>query len=247
MGHPTEESPMRGAKSTVLMSVTAVLLLAGCGGGSAAGHSFAEPTIAIEPTAQARAEAMLMTSDDLPASWTSKPDTANHDRSASCAYGSGATETGRAYSDQFERTDASYDIHAQSQSIVFQTEDQARAVFEGVRDDAVPDCLSRAFTEAQRKDPDPDVEVHVTGADPLPVAKAGDESSGVRLTVDVTHAGHTTPVYLDLVFVRVGDSMSVLYLINPREPFDQTEQVSGSPSTADLAGVIADRMESARG
>jgi hypothetical protein len=35
-------------------------------------------------------------------------------------------------------------------------------------------------------------------------------------------------------------------LFDVREPFDQTEQVSGSPSTADLAGVIADRMESAR-
>jgi len=53
-------------------------------------------------------------------------------------------------------------------------------------------------------------------------------------------------VYLDYVFVRVGDAVSVLSLINAREPFDQTEQRSQSPTAADLAGVLADRMESVR-
>jgi hypothetical protein len=229
------------------MSVTGVLLLAACGGGSAAGHSFAYPTTAIEPTAQVRAEAMLITSDDVPAAWTAEPNDANRDRGAPCVYGSGTTETGPAYSDKLSRTDASYDINAQSQAIVFQSEDQARAFFAGLRDDAVPDCLRRDFIAAQRKDPDPDLEVNVTSVDTLPVATAGDESFGLRMMVDVTRAGHTTPVYLDVVFVRVGDATSMLTLVSARQSFDQTEQVSGSPSTADLAGVIADRMESARG
>jgi hypothetical protein len=106
--------------------------------------------------------------------------------------------------------------------------------------------VKRNFTKAQKEDPDPGVEINVTSAGTLRVADVGDESFGIRLTVDVTQAGRTTPVYLDYVFVRVGDAVSVLSLINAREPFDQTEQRSQSPTTADLADVIANRMESAR-
>jgi NADPH-dependent 2,4-dienoyl-CoA reductase/sulfur reductase-like enzyme len=118
--------------------------------------------------------------------------------------------------------------NAQNQAIVFASEDQARTWVEGVRDDAVPACVRRNFTKAQKEDPDPGVEIDVTSAGTLPVADVGDESFGIRLTVDVTQAGRTTPVYLDYVFVRVGDAVSVLALINAGEPFDDTEQVSGT-------------------
>jgi hypothetical protein len=237
---------MRRVKSTVLMSLTGVLLLAGCGGESGATHPFARPVTAIDPADQARAEAMLITSADLPVAWNGEPHVADHDRNATCVDGTGMTEIGNAYSDEFARTDASYDIHAQNQAIVFASEDQARTWLEGVRDDAVPACVKRNFTKAQKEDPDPGVEINVTSAGTLRVADVGDESFGIRLTVDVTQAGRTTPVYLDYVFVRVGDAVSVLSLINAREPFDQTEQRSQSPTTADLADVIANRMESAR-
>ena len=86
----------------------------------------------------------------------------------------------------------------------------------------------------------------VTNAGNLPVAKVGDDSTGMRLTINVAGPATTIPAYLDFVFVRVGDAVSGLVLFDVREPFDRTEQVSGSPSTTDLAGVIADRMASAR-
>jgi len=238
---------MRGLNSIVLMSLSSFLILTACGGGSGTHHPFVPPATAIEPGAQARAEAMLITVDDLPAAWSGEPHVADKDRSATCVDGTSMTEVGNAYSDEFARTDARYDIHAQNRAIVFASEDQAQTWFDEAREDAVPACVRRNFTKAAQKDPDPGFEVRATGAGTLPVAKVGDESFGIRLTADVTQAGRTTPVYLDFVFVRVGDAVSVLSLINAREPFDQTERVSQSPTTADLAGVIADRMASAQG
>jgi hypothetical protein len=237
---------MRGVKSTVLISVTGVLILGACGGGSGATHPFARPITAIDPADQARAEAMLITSDDLPAAWSATPHGANKDRGATCVDGSGLTETGNAFADDLERNDAGYDIGVENQVIVFQSEDQATTWFENLRDESVPACLKRRFVEAQTKHPDPSFVIDVTAVGRLPVAKVGDESSGLRLTAVVTEGARKTPVYVDFVFVRVGDSGSLLVLINAQEPFDDTEQISASPTTADLAGVIADRMESAR-
>ena len=240
---------MRGAKSTVLMSVTAVLLLGACGGGSGTrgGHSSGHLTTAIESAAQARAETMLITSADLPAAWTSTPDDEERDSNEACVDGNGLTETGRAFSDVLERGDAGYDVHMQSQATVFESEDQARTWFSRLGDDAVIPCVVRNFKVDQNQNADPGITWDVTKAGNLPVAEVGDESTGIRLTISVSGPALTLPAYLDFVFVRVGDAISGFVLFDVREPFDQTEQMSGSPSTADLAGVIADRMESARG
>jgi hypothetical protein len=189
---------------------------------------------------------MLITSADLPVAWRATPHGPDNDRGASCVDGSGLTETGNAFADDLERNDAGYDIRVENQVIVFQSEDQATTWFENLRDESVPACLRRRFIDAQKEHPDPSFVIDVTGVRRLPVAKVGDEASGLRLTAVVTEGARKTPIYLDFVCVRVGDSGSVLMLVNAQEPFDDTEDISGSPTTADLAGVIADRMESAR-
>ncbi|MDX6495780.1 MAG: hypothetical protein QOE17_1766 [Gaiellales bacterium] len=238
---------MRAMNSTVLMCVTGVLVLGAGGGGSgAANHSFTSMATAIDPSDQARAEAMVITSADLPAAWTSTPDDAERNRDARCVDGSGLTESGRAFSDVLARTDAGYDIHMQSQATVFESEDQARTWFARLRDDAVVACVRRAFNDEQKRDADAGIRFDVTGAGNLPVANVGDESTGIRLTIDVTGPAQTIPAYLDYIFVRVGDATSGMILFDVRQPFDETETMSGSPTTADLAAVLADRMESAR-
>jgi hypothetical protein len=234
---------MRGVKSTVL---TGAALLSGCGDGSGGGsHPLQPPTTAIDARSQARAEAMVITAGDLPAAWTSMPSRPSSD-SAVCVDGNGLTAAGKASSAEFDRTDAGYDMHVRSLALVFQSEDQAKTWFKRLGSDAVPACIEHSFTAAQSKHPTPGTEYTITGVAKLPTARAGDESSGIRLTVNVKQEGRTTPVYVDFEFIRVGDAVAALVLVSGRVPFDDAERISGSPTSADLAALIAQRMDGLR-
>jgi hypothetical protein len=71
-------------------------------------------------------------------------------------------------------------------------------------------------------------------------------ASGIRLTVNVKQDGRTTPVYVDFEFIRVGDAVAALVLVSGIVPFDDAERISGSPTSADLAALIAQRMDGLR-
>lgn len=213
----------------VLVALAAVL--AACGAASSA--SSRGPIVSDHDTAdQARAEAMLLTVDDLPpAGWTGTPWKRSSFQITRCIPMGDLTEKGDAHSDNFDRGPARITSHA----TVYGGAAEATAAMQRLRAPGVLDCATAALNTELKKHAEPGVTFDRLKIAPLDVPAAGDESSGLRITTTVYTQGQTLQLYSDGVFVRVGDAVSTLGFTNLPTPID--------PATrSHLVDVVAGRM-----
>jgi hypothetical protein len=225
------------------MSVGVVVILlvltAACGGGGDGGGGEAER--AIEDSAQARAEGVVLRLSDFPDGWRAssgeeEDDRADEFRECIGVDYSTVTIIGEAQSDDFAQDSA----EASSDVAVFETEAEATASFEelvgGMESEAVNECLQDFLEESV----DPDVEVENVDLGELSFTPPSgvDDSRAWQLAIEASSSeaeGLSATVYFDIIDLRAGDVVARVQVIDVLSPFD-------SDLRDELVAAVAGRM-----
>jgi hypothetical protein len=225
----------------------AALLTAGCGSSGSSGASapsapVVSATQAVNQVDQARAEAALFTQDDFPAAFYPQPPSKE---GPLCVDEKGITLHGTATSHVFTRDDASYAMFVQNRVIVAQSEDAAKTFYVRATKGEAFDCVAKLITKPNAEDKANDRTWRHTESSNLDDPGLGDESHAVRLSFEVSTQGQSFPVIVDMILVRVGDSVNAMQFINVGGPFDETSANFQGPTTHDLAAASVARMQPA--
>jgi len=190
----------------VLLSV-----LAGCGGGSSkvtapATTTTTRPTV---ETDKARATRALLSAVDLPGyeEGTSDDSPDPIKSSIDACLGNDPLLTGDDKTDPRHAVGKEFDQDTKfvnSQAVVAQTEEQARASVAKFRAPEVPSCFSKAIGTS--KDP---VFRNTTVA-PLPSIAAGDETFALRVSTTLVASGRSTKVAIDYQLARRDRALAML-------------------------------------
>jgi hypothetical protein len=225
------------------MSVGVVVILlvltAACGGGGDGGGGEAER--AIEDSAQARAEGVVLRLSDFPDGWRAssgeeEDDRADEFRECIGVDYSTVTIIGEAQSDDFAQDSA----EASSDVAVFETEAEATASFEelvgGMESEAVNECLQDFLEESV----DPDVEVENVDLGELSFTPPSgvDDSRAWQLAIEASSSeaeGLSATVYFDIIDLRAGDVVARVQVIDVLSAFD-------SDLRDELVAAVAGRM-----
>jgi hypothetical protein len=155
------------------------------------------------PAADQRiAERAVLKASDAPRGWTSHDDDSPPTRACRALTAAADRASGRARSPTFEPRGA-----FATRGVVYVYGDAAAAKrhLRAMSGDATMRCygrfLERELTETVEREP-------------LDVRRVGDERAGTRFTIG-------TELSADLVFVRVGRGLSLLFGIGERSPFDE--------------------------
>ena len=132
----------------------------------------------------------------------------------------------------FDKTD---EISVSSSATIAETEEQARAALEQLRQQTVLDCLGTAFRRELATSLDPGVTLRNVSVNNLPVAAAGDEAVGLRILATISAAGQTARVTSDVTAIRRDRAVAFLVTNGVGTPFSESERES-------LAAKLADRM-----
>ncbi len=171
----------------------------------------------------ATAQTSLLTLAELPEGWTEAPAAETSELAgllADCVGVDSLTslET-NATSGAFASADGGLVV---VQSVGIQpTERDARGVTAQFTNPSVPDCMAEAYTAAGAtalNSVADDAEIGEVTATRLAVGAAGDATQAVRVTIPVTSGDATTPVNVDIVVVRAGESLSALTFEGAVEP-----------------------------
>jgi hypothetical protein len=216
---------------------------AGCGGGDEGDATRAGR--AIKPEVQNRAESIVLQLSDFPDSWRASPpedeDEEEAERFRKClgADYSGFTLTGDAESSDFAMGETS---QVSSETQVFESEEEAgdalEALSDGMQSEGIDECMGELLTGEIDADFEvgevdvgelsftpPQVEEANAWQIAIPIeGKPEGESEGDRITG-----------YIDLVFLREGDTIATVQTLDVLTAFD-------SALRSELVDAVASRM-----
>jgi hypothetical protein len=221
----------------------ALLALAGCGGGD--GDTDARRAQrAIEPAAQERAEAALLKLSDLPDGW--RADTPDEDQTGQDAFYrcvdidfSALTITGEAASKDFTKGE---NTEVSSGATVFASDAEAEQALEEFATGMTGEKTNECFRDVMEK--------RVGGRFEIGDVKFGelsftpppdlDEASAWELSVPIEviapeGEGSSVTAYLDLVYLRKGDTLGAVEASDVVTPFD-------SQLRDELVELVAQRL-----
>jgi len=207
--------------------------------------------------AQQTAQSAVLTLDDLPAGWTSKPsqdsqadDDAVNAQLASCLgvsasfFAKDGPDKVEVKSEDFESPNngASGSV---SENVDVETADRIANDFSVVNSSKLPGCLSTVYGSflKQKFAEDPQTKAATVGKVTVTRGKIptyGDQSAGIEIKVPFSIATTNAEVDIDMVFVRVGNTAAQLVFENTFKPFDtQTAASITSKAAAKLGGAAS--------
>lgn len=193
----------RHARAVATAAIACSFALTGCGGdggdttATTTSTTVASTTTTTDPTGPLTLPQSVLQRSDLPAGWTGEPHQ-GADFVNPC-YGDVPSPAEKAYSDDFSHGD----FAASSTSAVFAEVAAAHAFFVRVQDPAVLSCLQTTLQRGLAGAAPAGVTVAVALV-PFATVAYGDESFALRATVTLTEHAVATPLYIDVLFVRLG-------------------------------------------
>lgn len=227
-------------------------LLAACGGSSSGGDSGSPSTTAPTTSSssgstfdkaaatQAATDALL-TLDDLPDGWTSKPSDNSDDKQldanlANCL-GVPVDSFGDPGANGADADTPDFSPPGNSEATVSETVDVAASDlidqrFSIVKSSKLPDCFDSVMGEYLKAQlaKDPSTRTATLGTPTtkaLDFAKVGEETVAYGVTIPFEIQGQQASVYIDLVFIRSSDTTGIeMFYSNVLSPVDQDQAES---------------------
>jgi hypothetical protein len=244
---------MNSPSRTVAFALAVAVLMAACGSDSTGSTTAtSEPASATTEATEhaieadtAAAEAALLVVSDFPAGWTETPsveDPANDERNRLLADCLGLDRPSIGDSPANARTgdftSPARDIEI-SQIIGLEAAEQdAVDIIESFGDPDTPTCFAEVYSDALAESAALGEGVKVGGeitVTPVSVARAGDGTAALRVTVPLASEGSEIDVFADAVIVRVGRSLSFMFFASQGTPVD-------TGTIDECAAVAASRM-----
>ena len=205
-------------------------------------QSTTTPAEIVDPARdKTRAEALVLTQDDLPAGWTVKqpsPDDASattHDELDACI-GAPDPDTVESASVEGATFYMGGGTNVTSSARFVQTAEDAQADFAALKGDELLPCAEQALTaglEAEFAGQEVVVEDVIVSS--LTVSRVGEETLGFRAEVSLSIEGDVRAFFVDIVLILDGRAELSVDFFSAGEPFDPALQ-------DDLVNKVGDKL-----
>lgn len=223
-------------RRTLAIMSGALLLATACGDDDASDEGGTFGTVAEQPTSEASeadlevAQSAVLTLNDLPVGWSSKPREADEDddqfdeQLADCV-GVPVEEIAESNDPKAESETfvSEADEEIEAEVVVASTVEQAVAEFDLFTSDAFVGCVREVLPEIMEQaaaEEAGDFTIGDSSIGPLRIEDTGDRSGAMRLTVAIEAEGFSVDAYVDLLFAQVGRATVQLTSTSAFTPVD---------------------------